>query len=105
MTTAESATPTAPLKAPPARHAAAAAMSCADGDAQLPARSPVKLAAQAQTSATQATKPAVAQNLRVGSRQQAMAKNREEFIRGQADDLAARDAREADEMSDNGSVG
>ena len=45
MATTASAVPTAPLKPPPARHTGAAAMGCADGDAQLPARSPVKLAA------------------------------------------------------------
>ena len=101
--TTASALPTASVKAPPARHAGAAAMGCADGDAQLPARSPVKLAAQAQTSATQAAKHAVAINQRVGKRQQTLAMTREEFIKVQADELAARDAGETDDLSDNGS--
>ena len=107
MTIAESAVPAAPSKTPSARHAAATAMGGTDGDAQLTARVPVKLAAQAQTSATQAAKQAVAVNQRVGKRQQSLdgSRNpaRDEFIRGQAGDLAARDAREADELSDNGS--
>ena len=101
--TAASALPTASVKAPPARHAGAAAMGCADGDTQLPARSPVKLAAQAQTSATQAAKHAVAINQRVGKRQQTLAMTRDEFIKVQADELAARDAGETDDLSDNGS--
>ena len=86
VTTAESAVPAAPLKTPSARHAAATAMGGTDGDAQLTARVPVKLAAQAQTSATQTAKQAVAGNQRVGKRQQ-------------SPDVS----READELSDNGS--
>ena len=108
VTTAESATPTAPVRAPPARLAAATAMGGTDGDTQLNARVSVKLAAQAQTSAAQAAKQAAAGNQRVGKRQQnldgARKLARDEFIRGQEGDLAARDAREADELSDDGSA-
>ena len=98
-----SAVPAAPLKAQPAKHVSAAATSGVGGYAQLPARQPVKLAAQAQTSATQAAKHAVAINQRVGKRQQTLAMTREEFIKVQADELAARDAGETADLSDNGS--
>ena len=42
-------------------------------------------------------------NQRVGKRQQTLAMTREEFIKVQADELAARDAGETDDLSDNGS--
>ena len=83
-------------------------MGGTDGDTQLNARVSVKQAAQAQTSAAQAAKQAAAGNQRVGKRQQnldgARKLARDEFIRGQEGDLAARDAREADELSDDGSA-
>ena len=87
-TTAESAGPPAPLKAPSVRLAAATAVGSAVGDALLAARVPVKLAAQAQASVTQTAKLAAAGKQRVGLRQQGL-------------DVL----REPDELSDNGSSG
>ena len=71
-TTAESAGPPAPLKAPSVRLAAATAVGSAVGDALLAARVPVKLAAQAQASVTQTAKLAAAGKQRVGLRQQGL---------------------------------
>ena len=87
-TTSESAGPAACLKAPSARLTAATAVGGTVGDAQLAARVPVKLAAQAQTSVTQTAKLAVAAKQRVGLRRQSL-------------DVS----REPDELSDNGSSG
>ena len=100
-----SAVPAAPLKAQPAKHVSAAATSGVGGNAQLPARQPVKLAAQAQASATQVAKQGVAKLQRVELRRQ-MVENRkgtEAELKVQADELAALDAEDLADLSDNDS--
>ena len=99
------ASPTVPLRTQAARHVGAAAMSGADGDAQLPARPPVKLAAQAQSSATQVTKQGMAKIQRSELRQQILEKKMEAEadLKVQADELAALDAEDTTELSDNDS--
>ena len=84
-TTAESAGPSAPPRTPSARLAATTAVGNAAGDALRTTRIPVKLAAQAQASITQATKLATAEKQRVGMRQQGLD-----------------GGREPDDLSDNG---
>ena len=71
----------------------------------MPARQPVKLAAQAQASATQVAKQGVAKLQRVELRRQ-MVENRrgtEAELKVQADELAALDAEDLADLSDNDS--
>ena len=100
-----SAVPAAPLKAQPATHVSAAATSGVGGNAQLPARQPVKLAAQSQASAAQVAMRGAAKLQRVELRRQLVesARGTDAERKDQADAIAALDAEDLADMSDNDS--
>ena len=100
-----SALPAAPLRAQPAKLVGAAATNGAGGSAQLPARQPVKLAAQSQASATQVAMRGVAKLQRVELRRQLVesARGTDAERKDQADAIAALDAEDLADLSDNDS--